>query len=285
MLSFTDALHSGRVLLMDGAMGTELLRAGWPVGRGFERLNTENPEAVQAVHRAYAAAGAEAVLTNTFQAWRAELRAGENLGNVYARAIRLAREAAPQAFVLADVGPTPTPRARQVDDLLRGCRGADGILLETWSALGFAGHFAERQQRLLPGIPLLVSFTFRRETTGKPRTFVGATPTECAGAATAAGIAALGVNCGRDIGRDELLDIVRQYRAVTDVPLFVRPNAGTPQTPGGIPAHPRTPAEMAAWLPDLFEAGVFMVGGCCGTTPAHIAAFRNIVDEWNARTR
>ena len=94
-------------------------------------------------------------------------------------------------------------------------------------------------------------------------------------------VAALGVNCGAEIRLPELLEIVTAYRSITDLPLFVRPSAGTPKEVGGQWVYPETPASMAAWLPALFEAGVVMVGGCCGTTPAHIAAFRTVVDEWN----
>lgn len=282
MPSFAEALRSGRVLLMDGAMGTELMRAGWAAERGFERLNRQAPDAVRDIHRAYAAAGAEALLTNTFQAWR--VAPGENIGDVYAAAIRLAREAAPGAFLLADVGPTPALVHKQVNDMLDGCREADGILLETWSDLGLLTSLVDSQRRRLPGIPLLVSFTFRRETDGKLRTFQNATPEECA-RAMSPDVTALGVNCGVDIGHDELLEVIRRYRTVADLPLFARPNAGSPRTVGGSVEHPRSPDEMAAWLPALFEAGIAMVGGCCGTTPAHIAAFRNIVDSWNARTR
>ena len=85
------------------------------------------------------------------------------------------------------------------------------------------------------------------------------------------------------MGIDEILTVVRCYREETDLPIFVRPNAGTPTRVGDRWVYPHTPEQMAARLPELLEAGVSMVGGCCGTTPAHIAAFRPIIDEWNAR--
>jgi 5-methyltetrahydrofolate--homocysteine methyltransferase len=84
---------------------------------------------------------------------------------------------------------------------------------------------------------------------------------------------------------DEMIDILRRYRRETDLPLFARPNAGTPTRRAGRWVYPRSPEAMAGRLPELLEAGVSMVGGCCGTTPAHIAAFRRIVDNWNARIR
>jgi 5-methyltetrahydrofolate--homocysteine methyltransferase len=91
------------------------------------------------------------------------------------------------------------------------------------------------------------------------------------------GVAALGVNCGRDIGMDEVIEIIRRYRQVTKLPLFARPNAGTPQREGERWVYPQTPEMMAERLPELFEAGATMVGGCCGTTPEHIAAFRRML--------
>src|SRR5262249_39104490 len=100
--------------------------------------------------------------------------------------------------------------------------------------------------------------------------------------ARAYGVDALGVNCGRDIGMGEVIEIVRRYRAVTDLPLFARPNAGTPTREDGRLVYPPTPAQMAARLPELLEAGACLGGGCCGTTPEHIKAFRPVVDEWNA---
>jgi methionine synthase I (cobalamin-dependent) len=97
------------------------------------------------------------------------------------------------------------------------------------------------------------------------------------------GVAGIGVNCGRDIGMDEVIEITRRHRQVTDLPLFARPNAGTPTRVGERWAYPHTPEKMASRLPELLEAGVTMVGGCCGTTPQHIAAFRPFIDEFNAR--
>jgi 5-methyltetrahydrofolate--homocysteine methyltransferase len=98
------------------------------------------------------------------------------------------------------------------------------------------------------------------------------------------GLAALGgVNCGRDVGMGELIEIVRRYRAVTDLPLFARPNAGTPARRGEDWVYPESPAALAERLPELLEAGVALVGGCCGTTPSHIAAFRAVVEAWNGR--
>jgi 5-methyltetrahydrofolate--homocysteine methyltransferase len=132
-------------------------------------------------------------------------------------------------------------------------------------------------------VPVLLSVTYRLTPAGVLTTQGGQPPEVYGRLAQQYGAAALGTNCGRDIGMSELIEIIRRYRQVTDLPLFARPNAGTPvRTDNGL-VYPQTPSEMAARLPELLEAGVTMVGGCCGTTPAHIAAFRPIVDEWNAQ--
>ncbi len=116
-------------------------------------------------------------------------------------------------------------------------------------------------------------------------TFSGHTPEWFAGRAKKWGVAALGVNCGRDVSMSDCAEIVRRYRQVTDLPLFARPNAGTPKKVRGRWVYPLTPRGMADQLPELLEAGVSMVGGCCGTTPDHIAALKPIVDRWNGRRR
>jgi methionine synthase I (cobalamin-dependent) len=295
MRRFEEALRSGRVLLMDGAMGTELMRAGWWLQDRLERLNVTQPERVAAIHAAYVAAGAEVLLTNTFQANPQRYSMFE-FSLVQLQGIRLAREAAGDRFVVADIGPLPAldayamdrpldrlAAAHDIDPGLERGAVADGILLETFSSIPMARAFAERRAVLRLTVPLLVSFTMRRAADGTLRTFHDALPAECARFAAENNVAALGINCGKDLRLPELLEIVAAYRSVTNVPIFVRPNAGTPRRLDGKLVYPETPESMAAWLPELLDAGVVMVGGCCGTTPEHIAAFRKVVDEWNAR--
>jgi methionine synthase I (cobalamin-dependent) len=160
----------------------------------------------------------------------------------------------------------------------------DAILLETCSTPRV--RWAVKRLTLFPKRwPVLLSLTFRKDARHGLTTISGHTPEWFARRAKDYGIAALGVNCGRDIGMDDVIEIVRRYRSMTDLPLFARPNAGTPTRDGDRWVYPHTPEMMAAKLPELLEAGVGMVGGCCGTTPAHIAAFRPVIDEWNARHR
>jgi 5-methyltetrahydrofolate--homocysteine methyltransferase len=291
MSRFLDALRSGRVLLMDGAMGTELQRAGLANGERGEMWNLSQPEQVRSVHRSYAEVGAEVLLTNTFLADPGNLeRSGlaNQFDAIWKAAVGNSRSAfSGEGFVLADFGPFDGRQAlsdwRQLVATSASC---DGILVETLSGLGrgpvFLHFWVDRPQAKLP---YLLSFTFLKTATGKIQTIDGESPERCAWLACRLGADALGVNCGREIGMTEVTEVVRRYRwrLADRMPVFVRPNAGTPQRVGSQWVYPRSPEKMADQLPELLEAGVNMVGGCCGTTPAHIAAFKRVVDHWNAR--
>jgi 5-methyltetrahydrofolate--homocysteine methyltransferase len=292
---FLEALNSGRVLLMDGAMGTELRRAGLPEAACGEMWNLTQPQRVRAIHQAYADAGAECLLTNTFQANPPALQrhgVQDRIEEITEAAVRLAGAVAgPDRFVLADIGPVVDPQAPEalsgpqaVERVLPELKRVDGVLLETYSdpmALFTVRHC--RVASWMEGVPILLSLCYQRDPSGGLCTHSRHPPEWFALQARQYGVAALGVNCGRDLGMDDMIEIIRRYRRVTDLPLFARPNAGTPARQGDGWVWPHTPAQMAARLPELLDAGVCMVGGCCGTTPAHIAAFRLVIDQWNAR--
>jgi 5-methyltetrahydrofolate--homocysteine methyltransferase len=283
--SFRQRLRSGEVLLMDGAMGTAIQCAGIGPGECYESWNLTQPERVEAIHAAYLRAGAQVLLTNTFQANPASLgRHGlaNNLEQICKTGIALARRAAAgKAYVLASVGPFPG-----LDDELRilsgACQEADGLLLETLSDPGPVQALTTRERK---SWPLCVSYAYCRGADGGLRTFTGWLPEELARHADAAGVACLGVNCGREIGMDAVEEIIRRYRAETKLPLFARPNAGTPiDSESGKLEYPRGAQEMADAVCRLVAAGAGMIGGCCGTTPEHIAAFRHALRGVDART-
>jgi 5-methyltetrahydrofolate--homocysteine methyltransferase len=290
MSRFLETLRTGRVLLMDGAMGTELLRAGLKAGECGELWNITEPDRVRTVHQAYQDAGAQCLLTNTFQANPVALAKhgkSEHLEAINRSALQLARSVAgAHHFVLADIGPVEEEwRKQPLMQVVQSLRGADGMLLETHSDLHalWAIKYACLPSLEAAEVPVLLSVTYERTAQGVLTTHGGQPPEVYGRLAKQYGVAALGVNCGRDIGMDDMIEIISRYRRVTDLPLFARPNAGTPARIANQWIYPKTPEEMAARLPGLLEAGVAMVGGCCGTTPAHIAAFRPVVDEWNAR--
>jgi methionine synthase I (cobalamin-dependent) len=299
MSRFVEALHSGRVLLMDGAMGTELQKAGLRDDENGATWNLLHPQRVEAVHQAYVRAGAEVLLTNTFllhaTSYNAQLRAA-GLWNYYPDrwCEALARTGAGDRLRLGAIGPVSGGAGREFDDLnscsapSRNCSNhrlgehppPDAILIETCSTPRVR-YILQRFQRSYH-LPVLLSLTFLHGESGRIVTLSGHPPEWFARRATDYGATALGVNCGRDIGMDDILEIIQRYRAGTDLPLFARPNAGTPKRKGKRWVYPLTPTAMAERLPELLEAGVSMVGGCCGTTPEHIAALKPIIDDWNA---
>jgi 5-methyltetrahydrofolate--homocysteine methyltransferase len=290
MSRFREVLESGRVLLMDGAMGTELQRANLQPGECGEFWNLAEPQRVCAIHRAYVDAGARCLLTNTFQANPAALAKhgkSEHLEAINRSALQLARSVAgPDRFVLAAFGPVGEEWSRQhLTQMIQSLRAADALLLETYSDLHalWLVKYACLPTLEPDDVPVLLSVTYQRTAAGVLTTKDGQPPEVFGRLARQYGVFALGVNCGRDIGMPDIIEILRRYRDVTDLPLFARPNAGTPTRVAGHWVYPQTPNAMAACLPDLLQTGVAMVGGCCGTTPAHITAFRPIVDEWNTR--
>jgi 5-methyltetrahydrofolate--homocysteine methyltransferase len=297
MADLLTTLRSGRVLLMDGAMGTELQRAGLRPVENAAAWNVLHPERVRAVHQAYLAAGAEVLLSNTFLIHCTSYGEGHVGLPWYGWVAAFDVLGPTAAYRLAAVGPVAgDPAGREFDDLAwldipdrcrrrsrhDCCHVPDGALLETCSTPRVR-YALQALQRRTTGLPLLLSLTFHRGPDGRLVTASGHAPEWFARRAEGYGAAALGVNCGRDIGMDDVIEIIRRYRQETDLPLFARPNAGTPQRVGDRWVYPHTPAEMAARLPEMLEAGVRMVGGCCGTTPEHIAACRPVVDAWNVR--
>jgi 5-methyltetrahydrofolate--homocysteine methyltransferase len=297
MSRFLNALRSGDVMLMDGAMGTELQRAGLREAECPEYWNLSRPDEVRKIHTAYREAGSQCFLTNTFQSHPAALTKyslEDQLEVMNQAALALARSVAGNSgFVIGDIGPLETKshddeaELRSVFRVARSLVTADALLFETCSHFStFVIVNATRQfLTTFAKVPILVSFTFQRTADGAIETFDGRDARFCAKSAQEAGVEALGVNCGREISMQDIKHILQLYRQETDLPLFARPNAGSPVRPNGHWNYPQTPGQMATRLPQLLEAGVSMIGGCCGTRPAHIAAFQPIIEHWNSQVR
>lgn len=265
---FRAALRRGPVLL-DAAHGTRLIVQGLDPARDDPALwNLDRPEEVARLHALDVAAGADALLTNTFGAnrtWLARFGRADAAVAANRRGVELARDAAgPDRLVIGSIGPTGG-HAEQAKALVAA--GADALLLETHDpASAAAGLGRLGRLREATGVPVLVSlFAWPDEPSETARTLAGL------------GASALGVNCVA--GPDAALAVARKLRAATDLPLLAKPNAGPP----GAPAI--EPGAFAAALPALLGLGVWLVGGCCGTTDAHLAALRAALGPPPARTQ
>jgi len=286
---------TSRVLLGDGAMGTELQRAGLQAGQPGELWNLEQPARVEAIHRAYVDAGADLVLTNTFGAnpWvLGRYALGGSLEAIARSAAELARRAVPPGvFVLGDIGPTgallkPLGDAtleqfhgaflRQAQALLAG--GADGIIVETMSAIEEAVAAVRAARKA--GAPFVIgSMAFDRTKDASFRTLMGVRPEFAARALVEAGAAIVGANCGTKMRVADFAQLTAALRSAVTCPVMIQPNAGRPELAGGQTVYRLSPAEFAGAMRAVVKAGARIVGGCCGTTPAHIAAVRQMLDS------
>jgi len=286
---FLERLRNGPVLVADGAMGTMLQAAGIPPGTPGEAWVLERPEAVVDVHRAYVEAGAELILTCTFGGTRARLaRAGlaDRVAEVNRRAVELARQAAAgRAFVAGDIGPlgellAPLGKrtyeeavdlfAEQAAGLVEA--GVDLLYIETMSSLDEVRAAVEGARRAATDLPLTVTLSFDT----KGRTNMGVRPEQAAQALVELGVAAIGANCGASLEMTE--EAARRMReAAPEMPLIVKPNAGLPKMVEDQVVYDGTPEVMAEYARRFVEMGARVVGACCGSTPAHIAAIAGAV--------
>ncbi|MFQ5412854.1 MAG: homocysteine S-methyltransferase family protein [Phycisphaerae bacterium] len=289
-----------RVVVGDGAMGTQLIDAGLAVGASADEWNLTHPDRVRAIQTAYVDAGAEILLTNTFGANPLALGRHGLSDQAYAinlAAARMARDCAgPAAYVLGDIGPfggfleplgNTTPRALedaivvQATGLLDG--GADGIIVETMTSLEELAVVCRAVRRCRPHTTLVGSVAFDRVADGGFRTMTGATVEDTVECMAAAEIDVAGCNCGTGIHVGDYVQLVAEFRRLTDRPIMVQPNAGQPRLDRGRITYDETAETMAAAVPALIDAGASIVGGCCGTTPEHIRLFRRQVDRLTPR--
>ncbi len=277
------ALAGDAFLLFDGAMGTELQARGLAAGELPELLCLTHPEVVSEVYAAYVAAGADVVTTNTFGANADKLGDAASVEEVFSAAVACAR-AAGARYVAADLGPTGqllAPMgtlafddayelfARQVRAAVAA--GADLFVIETMADLAEAkaALLAVRENSALPAV---VTMTFQED----GRTFLGTTPEVAALALSSLGAAAVGVNCS--LGPAEVAPLVERMAPWARCPLMVQANAGLPHVEDGVTVFDIGPDQYAAAVAGMLDAGVTITGGCCGTTPAHIAAERALLD-------
>jgi homocysteine S-methyltransferase len=290
--TLTELLSAG-ILVADGAMGTMLHGRGVGFERCFDELNLTNAAVVEDVHRAYVEAGAQLILSNTFSANRFKLAQHGlegKLAEINRTGVEIARRAAAAAFhpvlVAGDVGPlgvriAPFGRV-QVEEARQAFAvqmralaeaGADLFVVETMSDLYEVQAAIQAAREVAPQLPVIASVTFTRD----DRTLLGDDPAKVARTLHEAGADVIGVNCSG--GPAQLLRLVKQLRqAVPDGRFWVKPNAGWPEQVGGRIMYPADPEYFGEYALAFCEAGADIIGGCCGTTPAHIASIRQALD-------
>jgi 5-methyltetrahydrofolate--homocysteine methyltransferase len=280
--TFLEALRSGRVLVSDGATGTNYQARGLERGMPPEQWLFDAPEKVNQLHRDFIQAGANIILTNTFGATPLRLTHAGLQGRaaqVNRRAVTLARQAidGASAWVAGDMGPTgqllepygPLSRAEATAAYAEQARalaeaGADLLVIETQFDLGEATSALEGA-RSVTDLPIICSFSFDMGT----HTMMGLDPARVAQELTALDVDAIGINCGRSL--EENLAALRVMRGVTDKPLWMKPNAGLPRmTDDDVAVYDVTPRMMGDQAAIWIEAGAQIVGGCCGSSPEHL---------------
>jgi 5-methyltetrahydrofolate--homocysteine methyltransferase len=298
--SLVEALTE-RVLLGDGAMGTQLQRAGLEPGGCGEAWNLDHPERVLAIQRRYVEAGSDCLISNTFGASRIMLeRHGEQdrTTAINRAGVAIAREAFGErpvdrpGFVLGDIGPfgglmepygdvaverVEEAFGEQAEALVAA--GADAIIVETQTSLEELGiALAAARAAGAPCVIASMAFDEMRES-DEVRTMMGVSPEMAAEFMVENGADVLALNCGTGIDMVKAADTARRYRSVSGLPIMAQPNAGFPELVEMKVVYRQTPEEMAAGLGDLLAAGARIVGGCCGSTPEHIRLFRRLLDE------
>ncbi len=276
-------------LLCDGGMGTQLIAKGLKPGECSELWNIERTDDVEDIHRAYRDAGCDLITSNTFGGTTTALaRHGlaDQAEQLNTLAVRLMRRAVGgSCHLLGDIGPfgdflepmgDTTPEQlrliyrQQAMNLKRG--GADAIIIETMSdpnEMAIAIQSATDVANWL----LIASYAFNAPVDGVFRTMMGATVEQCVKAA-------IGANCGTSLALPDYIELAKAFvQAAKKFPVIIQPNAGAPQVIDGQTVHTATPADMAAIVKPLLDAGVQIIGGCCGTTPAHLKAMKEKMPE------
>ncbi len=286
---------AAKVLLADGAWGTEFMKCGLAQGDSPEAWNLEKPDLVRRVALGYAMAGSDIILTNSFGATRFQLERhglADRTSEINRRAAELSLSAAREAaaggrsvVVAGDMGPSGKlfimgeveegelydAFAEQAEALKSG--GASWLVVETMidrSEMEVAVRAAAAT-----GLPVVASMTYQAVGDGF-RTVMGDTPEACVESALAAGASVVGANCGTGI--DAYVPLAVRLRSLTSAPLWIKANAGLPEIVDGRTVYRMAPQDYCSHVPALLDAGVNVVGGCCGTSPEFIALVRKTLE-------
>ena len=293
MQPFLERVRTGPVVIADGAMGSFLMEHGLKPGDAPEAFNLTGPEVLHEVATLYLEAGAELVQTNTFGGSALKLAAyslddrTEEINRAAVEAVR--KVVGDRAYVSGSCGPcgrTLLPYGdadpdevresfrRQVGALIEA--GVDVLCIETMTDLSEATLAVEAARSVSADIPVMATMTFDATPRGFYTIMGVDVPTAAAGLLEA-GANLVGSNCGNGI--ENMVAIARAFRACTDAPMLIQSNAGLPEMVNGEVVYGEAPEFMASHAAELLKIGVQVVGGCCGTTPAHIRALRDALRE------
>ncbi len=289
----SQVVKSGKILVSDGAWGTLLHQKGLKVGECPELFCIERFDDIVDIAKSYINAGADMVQANSFGANSFKLehyKLNNRVSQINEAAALASKSACSQKnWVIASMGPTGKMLITEEiteDELYNAFKeqavalqkgGADAACIETMSDIDEA-CLAIKAVKENTDLEIICTFTFEKTIRGDYKTMMGVSPTETVKATLEAGADIVGANCGN--GFERMVDIVKEIRIVTNAPILVQANAGMPQNINGKDVFPETPEMMANMVPKLILAGVNIIGGCCGTTPEHIKAIRQAVDNY-----
>ena len=283
-----DAVKSGKTLISDGAWGTFLYKKGMKAGECPELWCLERFDDVKDIAASYIAAGSDMVEANCFGGTCYKLEhfgLADKVSEINIAAAKASREAAGENnWVIASIGPTGKMLITEEvteDEMYDAFKeqaialekgGADAVCIETMSDIEEA-CLAIKATKENTNLEVICTFTYEKTVRGDYRTMMGVSPEAGTEAAIEAGADIVGANCGNGIER--MIEIVKEIRKVDkDIPILVHANAGLPVNVDGVDTFPDTPEDMGRMVKDLVSAGANIVGGCCGTTPEHIAAMK-----------
>ncbi len=292
MINFFERLKQEKVLVSDGAIGSLLFEKGLNPGDCPERFNLERPEILAEIAQAYLQAGADIIQTNTFGASPLKL-SDHNLDDkteeINQKAVEIVKQVVDsKALVYGSVGPTGKmllpygdiePAAmkdnykRQIDTLIES--GADLLCIETMTDLNEAVIAVQSAREISQDIPIIATMTFDIIPQGCV-TIMGNSVTDVCAKLEEASANVIGSNCGN--GTKNMITIAKEFLTNTQLPIIIQSNAGIPIIIDDQVVYQETPEEFADFTKILLELGVSIIGGCCGTTPDHISAIREIVD-------
>ncbi len=290
MHSLIESLIKDGPVVTDGSWGTQMQKRGLKRGQCPDSWNLSHSDQVRAVAEEYVAAGSQIILANTFGASRLALANYQLAGKtveINSAGVRISKEAAgDRAHVFASIGPSGkmlVTGETNPDELrmafeeqadAQAQAGADGIIVETMIDIEearIAGMAAKQT-----GLPVIVSMVYDSGE-NKDRTMMGNSPEDVAAEISKIGIDGIGANCGQGI--EAFLPICRRLRQATELPIWIKPNAGLPEIVDDEAVFRTTPSEFVNFVPDLIRAGANFIGGCCGTNRGFVSAIRQAVED------